>query len=92
MSVPKKEVDFLAHPPSGRWRWQWRCGWLEGEKEGGMGFPRGELASPQASLSAPHPPSLLVLLALFVNCSLFPILYISLPSSVLIFQFPLNFR
>ena len=29
-----------------------------------MGFPRGELASPQASLSAPHPPSLLVLLAL----------------------------
>ena len=34
-----------------------------------MGFPRGELASPQASLSAPHPSSLLVLLALFVSPS-----------------------
>ena len=67
---PQKEVDFLAPPPPRRRRWWWRCCWcnceLEGDKEGSMGFPRGELASPQASLSAPHPLSLLVLLALFV--------------------------
>ena len=37
-----------------------------------MGFPRGELASPQASLSAPHPPFFACLVGAVCKSFFFP--------------------
>ena len=65
MSVPKKEVDFLAHPPPRALALAVALR-LAGEKEG-LGFSRGEMTSPQRSRRPPPLLSLLVSLALFVH-------------------------
>ena len=86
MPVSKKEVCSLTHPPLQAKALAVALRLVAGVEGGGMGFPRGELASPQASLSAPHPPSLLVLLALFVSPSLVGV-FSFVPSSIRCVEF-----
>ena len=54
---PQKEVDVLAHPPPGRWRWQWRCVLFRG-----FGQPLSRRARPASwgQLPPPLPLSFLV--------------------------------